>query len=161
VLLASKKAAQMSEDDMADGSPDRLGSTLDMASGDTMAGDAASTPIDGNFKPTPAKPASFGVARVIPAALRTREPAVAARPLRHPEPAATRKPESGTVVIDVEQGGIPVPSFVGKHLRAAVELAEENNLEIEAVGSGVAREQSPPAGAHVAAGAKITVRFER
>ena len=71
------------------------------------------------------------------------------------------KPASGTVVFDVEQGGIPVPSFIGKQLRTAVELAEESNLEIEAVGSGVAWDQSPAAGSHVAAGTRITVRFER
>jgi cell division protein FtsI (penicillin-binding protein 3) len=65
------------------------------------------------------------------------------------------------VVIDVEQGGILVPSFLGKQLRTVVELAEQNNLEIEAVGSGVARDQNPPAGAHVPAGAKVTVHFER
>jgi hypothetical protein len=32
---------------------------------------------------------------------------------------------------------------------------------LEAVGSGVARQQSPPAGAHLAAGAHVTVQFGR
>jgi hypothetical protein len=173
----------MTEDDMAEGSPDRLGSTLDMTSPDvtgaemtnaemtnaemtnpnlTGSGAGDSVPLDRNRKPTPSTPSSLELARVVPAAIRTREAAVPPAPLRSPEPApGIHRPESGTVVIDVEQGGILVPSFLGKHLRAAVELAEQNNLELEAVGSGVARAQSPPAGAHVAAGAKITVRFER
>jgi len=159
LLLASKKAAEkMSEDDMADASPDRLGSTLDMTGGDS----ADNTTIDASAKPTPSTPSSFELAQVIPAAIRTREPVVPPPPLRNPEPApGLHRPDSGTVVIDVEQGGILVPSFLGKHLRAAVELAEQNNLELEAVGSGVAHEQNPPPGAHVAAGAKVTVHFER
>jgi cell division protein FtsI (penicillin-binding protein 3) len=163
LLLASNKAAKVTEDDMADGSPDRLGSTLDMTGGDLASADAGdSTPLDRNAKPTPSTPSTFELAQVIPAAIRTREPVVPAAPVRNLEPArGLQKPDSGTVVIDVEQGGILVPSFLGKHLRAAVELAEQNNLEIEAVGSGVARDQSPPAGTHVAAGTKVTVRFER
>ena len=163
LLLASKKAAKMTEDDMADGSPDRLGSTVDMTSGDLVTADPAdSAPLDRNAKPTPSTPSGFELAQVVPAAIRTREPVVPSPPMRNPEPSpGLHKPDSGTVVIDVEQGGILVPSFLGKHLRAAVELAEQNNLEIEAVGSGVARDQSPQAGAHVAAGARITVHFER
>jgi len=163
LLLASKKAAKMTEDDMADGSPDRLGSTVDMTSGDLVTADPAdSAPLDRNAKPAPSTPSGFELAQVVPAAIRTREPVVPSPPMRNPEPSpGLHKPDSGTVVIDVEQGGILVPSFLGKHLRAAVELAEQNNLEIEAVGSGVARDQSPQAGAHVAAGARITVHFER
>jgi cell division protein FtsI (penicillin-binding protein 3) len=70
-------------------------------------------------------------------------------------------PISGTVVLDVEQGGIEVPSFVGKTFRGVVEAAEDSGLELEAVGSGVAREQSPVAGTHVAAGSHVTVQFGR
>ncbi len=153
-LLASKKAAQMSEDDMADGSPDRLGSTMDMSSDATD-----NSALEAAGKPAPGKSSIFEMARVIPATIREREPAAAS--LRNAEPAPARKLASGTVVMDVEQGGILVPSFLGKHLRAVVELAEENNLEVEAVGSGVARAQAPPAGAHVAAGATIRVNFAR
>jgi cell division protein FtsI (penicillin-binding protein 3) len=70
-------------------------------------------------------------------------------------------PSSGTVVLEVEQGGIVVPSFLGKSVRAAIELAQDSELEIDAVGSGLAREQSPAPGSHVAAGARVTVRFGR
>ena len=45
------------------------------------------------------------------------------------------------MVLDVEQGGIEVPSFVGKTVRGAVEAAQDTGLELDAVGSGVARQQ--------------------
>ena len=70
-------------------------------------------------------------------------------------------PLAGTVVLDVEQGGIVVPEFKGKSVRGALELAEENQLELSPVGSGLAREQSPAPGTHVAAGSRIVVKFER
>ena len=37
-------------------------------------------------------------------------------------------PSTGTVVLDVEQGGIEVPSFVGKTVRGAVEAAQDIGL---------------------------------
>ncbi len=173
LLIAAKKAAHTNDDDVAEGSPDRLGSMLDM-SADAASSETDAAPLVANAKPTPVTPSSFELARVVPAALRSREP-VRANPLAIQSPPTSapasghesssapksRKPVSGTVVLDVEQGGIAVPSFLGKHLRAAVELAEESNLDLDAVGSGVARDQSPPAGSHVAAGTRITVRFER
>jgi cell division protein FtsI (penicillin-binding protein 3) len=70
-------------------------------------------------------------------------------------------PASGTAVLDVEDGGIEVPSFLGKSLRVALEAAQDAGLDLEAIGSGVAREQSPQPGARVAAGSRITVRFAR
>jgi cell division protein FtsI (penicillin-binding protein 3) len=70
-------------------------------------------------------------------------------------------PPSGTVILDVEQGGIVVPSFVGKPLRAAIETAQNSGIELDAIGDGVAREQTPPAGAHVPAGSRVEVRFEQ
>jgi hypothetical protein len=42
-----------------------------------------------------------------------------------------------------------------------VESAQDAGLELEAVGSGVARQQSPAAGTHVTAGAHVTVQFGR
>ena len=75
--------------------------------------------------------------------------------------AQSKLPSTGTVVLDVEQGGIEVPSFVGKTVRGAVEAAQDLGLQLDAVGSGVARQQSPVAGTHVAAGARITVQFGR
>ena len=87
---------------------------------------------------------------------------VPAKPARLQKLATPAKlPSTGTVVLDVEQGGIEVPSFVGKTVRGAVEAAQDIGLELDAVGSGVARQQSPAAGTHVAAGARVTVQFGR
>ena len=52
-----------------------------------------------------------------------------------------------------------MPSFLGKPLRSAVEIAQQSGLEINAIGTGIAREQSPAPGAHLLAGQHITVRF--
>ena len=65
------------------------------------------------------------------------------------------------MVLDIEQGGILVPSFLGKSVRAAIETAQENGLDLDAVGNGLAREQSPAPGAHVASGSSVTVKFGR
>ena len=71
------------------------------------------------------------------------------------------KPSSGTVMLEVEQGGIVVPSFVGKSVRSAVEVAAGSGLDLDVVGSGLAREQEPVAGSHVAAGSRVVVKFAR
>jgi cell division protein FtsI (penicillin-binding protein 3) len=76
-------------------------------------------------------------------------------------PSGAKVLPTGTVVLDVEQGGIVVPSFVGKTVRTAIEAAQDNGLELDAIGSGIARDQSPAAGSHVAAGARVIVRFDR
>lgn len=75
--------------------------------------------------------------------------------------AQAQSPSNGTVVLDVEQGGITVPSFEGESVRAAIELAESSGLDLDVLGSGLAQDQNPPAGAHVPSGARITVRFGR
>ena len=51
----------------------------------------------------------------------------------------------GTVVLDVDSG-VVVPSFLGKPLRSAVESAQQSGLEINAIGSGIARQQWPAPG---------------
>ena len=77
-----------------------------------------------------------------------------AQPASSPE----HSPAGGTVVLDVD-GGVVVPSFLGKPLRSAVETAQQSGLEINAIGSGVAREQWPAPGSRLLAGQHITVRF--
>ena len=86
-----------------------------------------------------------------PAVTRPAEPA--------PDPAPTTA--GGTVVLDVEEGGIAVPSFLGKTVRAAIEAAQDSGLALDAIGSGLGREQTPPAGARVAAGSRVIVQFGR
>ena len=107
--------------------------------------------------------------QVVPAAARERvsvvvDPGASQRPSAGTSANAEKQeklPVTGTVVLDVEQGGIEVPSFVGKTVRGAVEAAQDLGLQLEAVGSGVARQQTPIAGTHVPAGARVTVQFGR
>jgi len=154
------------EDDLAESSPDRLGAVLEMADNDA-ADPPRMQPVI-SAKPSPGVAASS----VVPAGLREREPRSPIAPDGKQFAAWNTKPDagpaapvhlpaSGTVVLDVEQGGIVVPSFLGKSVRAAIELAEESGLDLDAGGSGIAREQSPTAGSHVAAGSRVTVRFGR
>jgi membrane peptidoglycan carboxypeptidase len=67
-------------------------------------------------------------------------------------------PPSVTVAVD-EGGDIPVPDFSGKTVRDVTEACIRLGLEPVLVGSSVAVEQAPAAGAKVRRGAKITVRF--
>ena len=154
LLLASKRAK---DDDLTDGSPDHVGETVDVAETANPLSQPAGHAVS-------ASPQSVE-AGVVPAALRQRE---AAAPLEvadaaTPAPAQPLAPvpSHGTVVLDVEQTGVIVPSFAGKSVRAAIELAEDAGLDLDAVGSGVAREQSPSPGTRVPSGAKVTVRFGR
>jgi cell division protein FtsI (penicillin-binding protein 3) len=154
LLLARK----VKEQDLEEGSPDRLGDPIDVAD----AGDAKLPPVASKPSPEVASQA------MIPASVRTREsvPAPTASisnvPANTPSVVqASAGAANGTVVLDVEQGGIVVPSFVGQSIRSAIETAENSGLEIEVLGSGTAREQSAAAGSHVSAGTTIRVKFTR
>jgi cell division protein FtsI (penicillin-binding protein 3) len=165
LLLAQ---AKMKDKDLEEGTPDHPGEPLETAevNGDTMPS-SASKPSAAR-EPSPANARSDG--NVVQAAIRQNESmpgeAGPSGPARNEEVAdaaalQAKIPATGTVVLDVEQGGIEVPSFVGKTVRGAVESAQDAGLELEAVGSGVARQQSPLPGTHVAAGAHVTVQFGR
>jgi len=163
VLLARRDVPDAS---LEESSPDHLGASLDMADANEMA-----------VAPAGVKPGTIA-AQIVPAGLSTREaarqgdhsaPAVsptatpaANAPVTEPGSGSPQKlPAGGTVVLDVEEGGIEVPSFLGKNLRVAMEAAQEAGLDLNAVGSGIARDQSPQPGAHVAVGSRVTVRFGR
>jgi cell division protein FtsI (penicillin-binding protein 3) len=169
LLLAKSK---MSDKDLEEGTPDHPGELLETTDINTDSISAGKPSVARALLPVTAsaRNAGAGDGRVVQAAIRQNEPvpgALAAqnqaqRP-KDSDPGETTNlpalPVRGTVVLDVEQGGIQVPSFVGKTVRKAVEAAQDAGLELEAVGSGVAREQTPAAGTHVAAGAHITVQF--
>jgi cell division protein FtsI (penicillin-binding protein 3) len=161
VLLARRNVPDAS---LEESSPDRLGASLDMAE----ANEAPAIPSQ-------TKPSAIG-AQVVIAAQIARETEGAAQPAGTEAssfPAANSQPTiaensgaqtsraGGTVVLDVEEGGIEVPSFLGKNLRIAMEAAQDAGLDLDAIGSGVAREQTPAAGARVAAGTRVVVRFGR
>jgi cell division protein FtsI/penicillin-binding protein 2 len=157
VWLAQNK---VKDSDLDEISPDHLGSALELA--DTATGDPSpATAVPANAKPAGAQ------GPIVPAARREREPPTTATAppadsmLRSQEPPAPTAAPSGTVVLDVEQGGIEVPSFIGKSVRGAIEAAQDSDLELNPVGSGIAREQSPAPGTHVTAGSRVVVRFGR
>jgi len=163
VLMAERR---VKDRDVEEGSPDRLGDSLEAV--DSMPQDSNSQPVVTAAKPTP----EVAVSAVVPAALRQSEPATSPVPEQRqtatledkppgPTPLPAHLPSSGTIVLDVEQGGIVVPSFLGKSVRTAIEMAQESGLDLDAVGSGLARQQSPPPGSHVASGSQVTVKFGR
>jgi cell division protein FtsI (penicillin-binding protein 3) len=84
-------------------------------------------------------------------------PIVDEKPL--PTPVSSVQP-NGTVVLDVG-GGPTVPSFIGKSLRSAIETAQTNGIELNVIGSGTAREQSPMPGSAMPPGGRVSVRFVR
>jgi cell division protein FtsI (penicillin-binding protein 3) len=168
-LLMARANAQ--EKDLEEGTPDHPGEALESAE---VSGDTTIEPgKEHGTRPLTALAAGKEVAEqesVVLAALRQKdskvndvaEPASARSTGNMDADAAPEKmPVRGTVVLDVEQGGMQVPSFAGKTVRGALEAAQDAGLELEAVGSGIARQQSPPSGTHVAAGAHVTVQFGR
>jgi len=79
----------------------------------------------------------------------------AAKTFSKPEPT----PPSVTVALD-EGGDIAVPDFHGKTVRDVTETCLRLGLNPVLIGSSLAQDQSPVAGAKVRRGAKITVRFD-
>jgi cell division protein FtsI (penicillin-binding protein 3) len=148
ILRASAKDAE-------DESSERLGSGLQMAVAD--AANTANPQPDtlptssGSPKPgvseTTASPSLSATGQELPRV-----------PTPEPTPTGQIAAANGTVFLDVDSGPI-VPSLLGKPLRAAVESAQRAGLEINAIGSGLAREQWPAPGSRLPSGQKITVRF--
>ena len=151
LLLASR---QIKEEEVAEGSPDHLGDPVDVS--ETPAANATSASI-------PASATAENAVPLVPAALRQTEVVSVeeAKQLIAPSVPAEHTPPSGTVVLDIDLGEIAVPVFTGKSVRAAIELAQENGLDLDVVGSGLAQEQSPSAGVRVPSGSKVTVKFGR
>jgi cell division protein FtsI (penicillin-binding protein 3) len=162
LLLAQSK---IRDKDLADDSPDHPGEPLETADvdGDAPESTKSQNVTRGSTPATP-RPETTSESNMVQAAVREQLPAASKDPNQTSVPksddsAQTEVPRSGTVVLDVEQGGIEVPSFIGKTVRGAVEAAQDAGIELDAVGSGVARQQSPVAGTHVPAGTRVTVQF--
>jgi cell division protein FtsI (penicillin-binding protein 3) len=157
VLLARAKA---NDKDLEEGSPDHPGDSIDESQpADTLAD--AKAPANASARSS-ARPSTSG--SVVTAALRQTEAVTSERagsPVAPAENSALPSPANGTVVVDVEQGGIVVPSFLGKSVRSSIEMAQDSGLELDVVGSGKALDQSPAPGSHVASGTRITVKFGR
>ena len=158
VLLARRNVPDKNLEEV---SPDHLGASLDLS--ETSSEISPSQGQVAAATSAQSAPASDTLAEIVPAAAKQTErvdpaPQIASSP---PTPQPEKLPSGGTVVLDVEEGGIEVPSFLGKNVRRALEAAQDVGLDLDAVGSGVAREQSPSPGTHVPAGARVLVRFGR
>ena len=155
VLLASR---HINDRDISEGSPDHPGEPLETAQS-TNFEDANSQ--NSNLHVAPVTSAG----NVVPASMRGRidtiENAETVAPSQTSPSPLVQLPTGGTVVVDMEEGGIVVPSFMGKSVRSAIEAAEEKGITLDVVGSGLGRQQVPPAGSHVAAGTRVTVQFGR
>ena len=145
LLLAAAKA---SDSDISEGSIDPLPESMEVAA-EEPAAPALAAPI---AKPT---------ARVVDAKLSNFETRHAASQGSVAVPAASPPPRTNGTAVVTLGGGVVVPSLLGKPVRAALETAQESGIDIDIIGSGVAREQSPPAGTHIATGARVEVRFSR
>jgi cell division protein FtsI/penicillin-binding protein 2 len=159
LLLARAKA---SDKDLEEGSPDHPGEAIDESQ--PAGGALADASSRSNPSAKPSIPAPIPPGAVVNAALRQNEPIpqpTSSLPTPPQPSASVPTPPSGTVVVDVEQGGIVVPSFLGKSVRSAIEVAQNSGVELDAIGSGKAIDQTPAAGSHVASGSRITVRFGR
>jgi cell division protein FtsI (penicillin-binding protein 3) len=79
--------------------------------------------------------------------------------------AATAKKDprsaSAPTVAFGDEEAVVIPDFTGQTLRSVTETCTQLGLVPAAIGSGVALEQSPEAGAQVQRGTRVTVRFGR
>jgi cell division protein FtsI (penicillin-binding protein 3) len=167
LLLAQSK---VKDQDLADDTPDHPGEPLETADVTSDASTLGSRAASVERAPSRRSQGGLSAATVgsepsvVPASVRERVniTAVGSPQAAHRISASpVQTPASGTVVLDVEQGGVEVPSFVGKTVRGAVESAQDIGLQLDVVGSGLGREQSPTAGSHVPAGSRVTVQFGR
>jgi cell division protein FtsI (penicillin-binding protein 3) len=153
--------AKNGDHDLEEGSPDHPGESFDESQPATDA--LADSRVREKAKPS-ATPTPAASGTIVTAALRHAEPTATFVPptsLPLPAPASVALPTNGTVVMDVEQGGIVVPSFLGKSVRSSIEIAQGSGLELDIVGSGRGMDQLPAPGSHVASGARIMVKFGR
>jgi cell division protein FtsI/penicillin-binding protein 2 len=151
--------ASAKDEDLVDESSDRLSAPLQMADAEASGGAGPQTSSPARMADTKAPGgASAGVVPAASGKPQTQSSGGAEMAQAAPPSPAKQAAPQGTVVLDVDSGVI-VPSFLGKPLRSAVETAEQFGLEINAVGSGVARQQWPAPGSRLPSGQKITVRF--
>ena len=78
------------------------------------------------------------------------------------EDAAPAAPAAAPTMVEIAEGeGIPAPDLRGKTVRQVTEACLKLGLTPVLVGTGVASEQSPEAGAMIRRGSRITVQFAR
>jgi cell division protein FtsI (penicillin-binding protein 3) len=152
--------AHTKEDEISEGAPDYIAGVQENA--DTTGATAAQVPtasLPATVQPDPKL-------RTVATGTKATQPTL--RIIGPMQPAAmlqktaleTNSQSRGTVVLDVA-GGVLVPDFHGKSLRAALEEAESAGLELEVNGSGVGLDQSPAAGSRIPPGGHVSVHFGR
>jgi cell division protein FtsI (penicillin-binding protein 3) len=160
--------ASIKPDDTNDSSPDRLGDTSAVANSEPATDVAAALADNSLSAANTTKPSA---AHIVPASLKPKGNNCCQTPQATDVAQNTRPPESagknplppiqrGTMVVDLG-GSTVAPSLLGLPVRTALETAQQAGVEIDIVGSGVAREQFPPPGARLAPGAHVSVRFAR
>ena len=81
-------------------------------------------------------------------------------PTAQPRAAKEKPPKSPEVLMSADEGGdIVVPDFAGKTMRDASDGCLRLGLDPILIGTGVAIQQSPPAGNKVRRGTKVSVEF--
>jgi cell division protein FtsI (penicillin-binding protein 3) len=161
--LMIRAAAKPSE--LSEGSPDHLSETVEWAGAELNSLETVELE-----KPKPASATSASMptpketarAKVIAASFTP--PSVTRKSMQEPrwdpKPVEQARADQGTVILDSE-GARTAPSLLGMSVRAAIIAAQEAGIELDVIGSGVAREQSPAPGALLPAGGKVAVRFSR
>ncbi len=166
--------ASANDSELEDGSPERLGDQLDVAqTRDESSGNApqevasqesaAASSVDGGSMGN-AFSTRQGTAKLVALASAktadSREQQQSTGPPVTPAAIKASGADAGAVVLNVAEGAV-VPSLIGKPLRAAIEETRQAGFQLEAIGDGVAREQSPPPGARLPLGGKVSVHFAR
>jgi cell division protein FtsI/penicillin-binding protein 2 len=161
-----RAAANAKDEDVAEGAPEHAGADLDLAAAEAPAAPASPaahltlTSLRADANALAAKASAMRGSDRAPfahhdAALTSASLASLVSTGEPPMPRTT-----GTAVLNLN-GGVTVPDLIGKPLRAALEAAQQSGLDIDAIGSGVAREQSPAAGTRIPMGSRVAVRFSR
>jgi cell division protein FtsI (penicillin-binding protein 3) len=75
--------------------------------------------------------------------------------------AATQNVASPPTVEIAEGAGVPVPSLAGKTVREVIQICQQMGMNPVLIGSGIAEEQEPEAGASLRRGGRVTVHFGR
>jgi cell division protein FtsI (penicillin-binding protein 3) len=152
--LLLRAAAKTSDADVAEGSSEPVPESMEFAEADLPPAMQAAA-----AKPSPSKPAGHLVQAKV-SHVEVRHAESQEHEFVVPEPGGPPGRTNGTAVVTLG-GGVLVPSMIGRPVRTALEIAQESGIDIDIIGSGVAREQSPPAGTRIAAGARVAVRFSR
>ena len=158
--------------DLSDGSTDRLSGEVESANATAVMEGSSPAPVSfipGAHEPRDAR-AKLIAASFMPAPRLPEQRQIESRGQPKPKGLAGKiSPEAalttaanvrGTVILDVGSGPL-APSLLGKSVRAAIESAEQSGVEIEVIGAGVARAQTPQPGERIPPGTRVSVRFAR